>query len=165
MNIRSLLTNRLSDGVFDLVDYVQGTVQHYSKLGNLKELFVLPYKRGHQYGSQEKVVIDRTVKMNNAGKTGSVKATITQNKAPGSKTNSNSKQTSSKPLKETSSKSIKETNSKAGAVEESEEYFARSKTPRTHSSHVEFKVGQVVKHRQEGYYGVIVGWDETAKVL
>lgn len=31
-------------------------------------------------------------------------------------------------------------------------------------SHVQFRVGQVVKHRSEGYTGVIVGWDVKARV-
>jgi len=30
-------------------------------------------------------------------------------------------------------------------------------------SHVQFRVGQVVKHRSEGYTGVIVGWDVKAR--
>ena len=31
-------------------------------------------------------------------------------------------------------------------------------------SHVQFRVGQVVKHRSEGYTGVIIGWDVKARV-
>lgn len=44
-------------------------------------------------------------------------------------------------------------------------YFAHSKTPRTkRPAHVKFKVGEVVKHKEDGFYGVIVGWDEHALV-
>ena len=46
-----------------------------------------------------------------------------------------------------------------------EVYFAHSKTPRRNRPpQVKLKVGQVVKHKQDGYYGVIVGWDEVARV-
>ena len=51
-----------------------------------------------------------------------------------------------------------------GAVPE-EEYFAASRTPRhPRPTSVKYRIGQVVKHRKYGYYGVIVGWDEVAKV-
>lgn len=58
--------------------------------------------------------------------------------------------------------------SKAKEVEEynmKEVYFSRSKTPRTvRPSSVKFHVGQVIKHKTVGYYGVIIGWDNEAKV-
>lgn len=53
---------------------------------------------------------------------------------------------------------------RAEAVPE-EEYFANSKKPRhPRPTCVKYRIGQVVKHRKYGYYGVIVGWDEMAKV-
>lgn len=53
---------------------------------------------------------------------------------------------------------------RAEAVPE-EEFFARSRKPRhPRPTHVKYRIGQVVKHRKYGYYGVIVGWDEVAKV-
>ena len=94
-----------------------------------------------------------TVKVNVGGKSGNAKVTVTQNKAGTSNTASDSKLA-------TGSKSS--TGSKA---ESKDDYFARSESPRvSRPPHVKFKVGQVVKHRQEGYFGVIIGWDETAKV-
>ena len=43
-------------------------------------------------------------------------------------------------------------------------HFASSARPRNpRPPHVEFRVGQVVKHKLWGYHGVIIGWDETAK--
>lgn len=46
-----------------------------------------------------------------------------------------------------------------------EEYFAGSRKPRhPRPTYVKYRVGQVVKHRKYGFYGVIVGWDEVAKV-
>ena len=46
-----------------------------------------------------------------------------------------------------------------------EEYFAGSRKPRhPRPTSVKYRVGQVVKHRKYGFHGVIVGWDEVAKV-
>ena len=43
-------------------------------------------------------------------------------------------------------------------------HFASSAQPRNpRPPHVEFRVGQVIKHKLWGYHGVIIGWDETAK--
>ena len=43
-------------------------------------------------------------------------------------------------------------------------HFASSAQPRNpRPPHVEFRVGQVVKHKLWGYHGVIIGWDETAR--
>ena len=45
------------------------------------------------------------------------------------------------------------------------EYFAGSRKPRhPRPTAIKYRVGQVVKHRRYGFYGVIVGWDEVAKV-
>ena len=50
-------------------------------------------------------------------------------------------------------------------ADEKETYFANSKIPRVNRSpQVKLKVGQVVKPKSGAYYGVIVGWDEVAKV-
>jgi len=43
-------------------------------------------------------------------------------------------------------------------------YFGQSPEPRdARPPHVQFRVGQVVKHKRWGYRGVIIGWDETAR--
>lgn len=43
-------------------------------------------------------------------------------------------------------------------------YFATSQFPRwRRPKHLQFRIGQVVKHRTEGYTGVIIGWDAKAK--
>ncbi|XP_065838206.1 uncharacterized protein [Oscarella lobularis] len=44
-----------------------------------------------------------------------------------------------------------------------DEHFAASRAPRTRSSRVLYRVGQVIRHKRWGYRGVIVGWDEYAK--
>lgn len=44
-------------------------------------------------------------------------------------------------------------------------YFSSSLAVRwKRPAHIQFRVGQVVKHRSEGYTGVIIGWDLKAKV-
>lgn len=44
-------------------------------------------------------------------------------------------------------------------------YFATSLSVRwKRPSHMQFRIGQVVKHRTEGYTGVIIGWDVKARV-
>jgi len=43
-------------------------------------------------------------------------------------------------------------------------YFGQSPDPRfTRPPHMEFRVGQVVKHKKWGYRGVIIGWDLEAR--
>ncbi|XP_034247453.1 uncharacterized protein LOC117649111 [Thrips palmi] len=43
-------------------------------------------------------------------------------------------------------------------------YFSSSLSVRwKRPSHIQFRVGQVVKHRSEGYTGVIIGWDLKAR--
>lgn len=43
-------------------------------------------------------------------------------------------------------------------------YFGQSPEPRdARAPHVQFRVGQVVRHAKWGYRGVIIGWDETAR--
>ena len=58
--------------------------------------------------------------------------------------------------------------SRAKEVEEylfEEVYFTHSKEPRiVRPRGVEFHVGQVIRHKQDNYHGVIVGWDTVAKV-
>ncbi len=44
-------------------------------------------------------------------------------------------------------------------------YFARSSTPRVNRpEHVALRVGDVVRHKEQGLYGVVIGWDEHAVV-
>ncbi len=61
-------------------------------------------------------------------------------------------------------KNLKSTK-KSKAENDDDDYFTHSKTPRTNRpAQVKLKVGQVVKHTKAGFYAVIVGWDEVAKV-
>ena len=44
-------------------------------------------------------------------------------------------------------------------------YFGQSEETRdVKPPNVKYSVGQVIKHKQDGYYGVIIGWDEVVKV-
>ena len=46
-----------------------------------------------------------------------------------------------------------------------EVYFTQSKVPRdTRSSSIKYSVGQLVRHKTAEYVGVIIGWDNVAKV-
>ena len=68
------------------------------------------------------------------------------------------------PLSSHSSSTSPSHSTSSDAVKESD-YFAGSQVPRDpRPPQVKFHVGQVVKHVRYGYYGVIVGWDEVAKV-
>ncbi|PIK39367.1 hypothetical protein BSL78_23793 [Apostichopus japonicus] len=43
--------------------------------------------------------------------------------------------------------------------------FGASAIPRNpRPGHIKYRIGQVIRHKQYGYRGVIVGWDATAKV-
>jgi len=43
-------------------------------------------------------------------------------------------------------------------------HFGQSPEPRdVRPPHVQYRVGQVIKHKKWGYRGVIIGWDETAR--
>ena len=89
---------------------------------------------------------------------------------------SSKKQSSTKTKTRSSSSSSKKTpkiekeapTSRAKEVEDyllREVYFAQSKEPRkTRPSDVHYTVGQVVKHKMDGYHGVVIGWDPVAKV-
>ncbi len=173
-----------------MVDFVQRAFQHYSKWDNLKELFVIPYKREHF----KSTVTDNTVRNSKFVKTGTVeskakvptamaggkaslssatpKSGVKANVGSGVKKSAPDTDLQSDPEQETHSKPLekvsKEPITRAKEIEEylfKEVYFARSKVPRTvRPPQVKLKVGQVVKHKQDGYIGVIVGWDEEAKV-
>ena len=44
-------------------------------------------------------------------------------------------------------------------------YFGMSTVPRTpRPKHIQFHVGQVIRHKLWNYRGVIIGWDETMTV-
>jgi hypothetical protein len=165
----ALIQCSLKVGISSAVDYLHSTVRYYSKWKNLKELFVVPYRRGDfksaKYKSQSKVYLSRNEKLGSFGQAEDSKSATTKVKpSPLSDSEYGSKTMKSKPLK----KVLKEPTSKAKEVEEylqEEVYFTRSKAPRVvRGPKVKLKVGQVVKHKMDGYYGVIVGWDEVAKV-
>ena len=125
---------------------------------------MVPYNRGHyrsgKYKSQSKLYLDQTEKLNKFGQTGTLKPTTAVKPSPLPKSGHDNKAKKPNPVKDPSSK--------AKDTEEylyKEVYFTHSKVPRaTRGPQVKLKVGQVVRHKTDGYYGVVVGWDEVAKV-
>ena len=59
------VTAGLSVHLTGMVDYIQGTIQHYSKWNNWRELFVIPYRKEHRYKKKKSgspgFIIERTV--------------------------------------------------------------------------------------------------------
>jgi hypothetical protein len=141
---------------------IRRTFKYYSSWNHIKELFVVPYRRKpkdsakitlRQSGSKTKVVIDT-----GKGGASSTGATNTRGKT----IRTDSKQLASQKLKEVPP------TSRAKEVEDylfQEVYFTHSKEPRVvRPRGLAFHVGQVIRHKQDNYHGVIVGWDSVAKV-
>ena len=73
--------------------------------------------------------------------------------------------TSTKTEESNSKSQVIEEVSRAKEVDEylmNEVYFGQSKKPRDLS--VKFSVGRIVRHKTANYEGVVIGWDEVAKV-
>lgn len=104
--------------------------------------------------------------------TGSNSATTTSSgtsKATGTSKTDQGKTKSTQTQSKTKVKEVYEpATSRAREVEDylyNEVYFTHSKTPRNFKpGHIKFSIGQVVTHNTDNFYGVIVGWDEVAKV-
>ena len=177
---------RLRSGVAGMVDSVKSAFDHYSKWDNLKELFVIPYKKG-DFKSNGKLFPDNPIKTKKYLKTSTIESTTTPKiQNTGGKVRSYSAASKSSTSTKVHSKAtpstrsstlhsgdrMAETVSKKPASKTKEEedhsqeiYFAHSKEPRkVRPPQVKLKVGQVVKHEKEGYIGVIIGWDEVAMV-
>ena len=103
--------------------------------------------------------------------------TVDSTTEPGAKTpsfkevkhsKSSSEPTSTKIGSNLQHKQIIEEVSVAKEVEEyrlKEVYFGQSKKPREYrTSSIRYSVGQVVRHREDEYVGVIIGWDRVAQV-
>ena len=146
---------------------IRRTFKYYSTLSHLKELVVVPYRKKPK----------RSAKIT-LRKSGSKTEVVLNTKSPPAKTSAaaggvagraNAEQVTGKKLKSGAEK-LKEVppTSRAKEVEDylfEEVYFAHSKEPRSvRPRGLAFQVGQVVKHTQDNYRGVIVGWDPVAKV-
>lgn len=150
-------------------------MSYYSKWSHLKELLVVPYKKKEKpsnvhvtlvkSGRGQTIIISEP-DSKTGGRAGSSDKTRKPLRIPAAVT------TGTSPAKYTAATSQKkpavdEGTSAAKEVDDylmREVFFGQSKTVREHHpTAVLFSVGQVVKHRADSYYGVIVGWDETAK--
>lgn len=162
--------SRLSSQVNTLLSRVQRTVKYYSSWSHFKELFVIPYRKKpkatakitlRKSGSKTEVVIDSL--------SGSRKATGSSGASGGSSGRTAAKQSSGSKLKLGSEK-VKQVPPTSPAKEVQDYlfdnvYFTHSKEPRSvRPRNLQFHVGQVVRHKQDNYHGVIVGWDIVAKV-
>ncbi len=126
------------------------------------ELFVIPRKKV----KKTKAVHVSTFKTQDGNK---ITITTKSSSSAQSPSRQSSSQTNGKSNTLSQSKMTKDApTSQAKEVEEymmKEVYFAQSKTPRTtRPSNVQYSIGQVVKHKMDGYHGVIIGWDPVAKV-
>lgn len=164
-----------------MVDYVQSTFQHYSKWDNFKELFVIPYKKGHFKSSGKlfpgtsKFIKTSTVEttrhktqsspVKSGGKASSSSTSSTGSTVKKSTANAKTNLQNDPEDKTNTRKNTKQDTKKAKETVEEEVYFSHSKVPRSpRPPHVKLKVGQVVRHQVDRYIGVIIGWDEVAKV-
>ena len=156
---------------------VYTTANYYTTWNHLKELVLVPYKRRDK---TKTIHLHTSVVKNERGTT-----TIliqTDSKSDIRKGNKQSQEKLQLPAKVTERDQTKGASpsssqkwsvgkdmSLAREVEDyrrNEVYFAQTKTPRERKPpFVRYSVGQVIKHKQEGYYAVIIGWDEVAKVL
>ena len=149
------------------------TFKYYSSWNHIKELFIVPYRRKskgsaritlRKSGSKTEVVIN-TKSQSGKGGASSSGATNTR----GGTIRTDSEQLANQELK-SGAKKLKEVpaTSRAKEVEDylfQEVYFTHSKEPRAvRPRGVAFHIGQVVRHKQDNYHGVIVGWDTVAKV-
>jgi len=127
------------------------TIKHYSSWKNMKELFVIPRKRQLSRKKTESIQVS-SYKTKDGG-TVRVFSTSVENDKGSKKSAKQDKSPSS------SDREVEETKLKT-------EYFAQSTEPRTvRPLNVKYSVGQVLRHKQDGYYGVIIGWDTVAKVF
>lgn len=132
------------------------TYNYYSSWNHLKQIFLVPYRKKpkgaakvtlRKSGSKTEIVVDSKGK-------GSSGSTPSDTRGAGPRTQPGVKQVPpTSPAKEVQEYLFNEV------------YFTHSKGPRTHRpKRLEFRVGQVVKHKLDNYHGVIVGWDLVAKV-
>lgn len=133
------------------------TYNYYSSWNHLKQIFLVPYRKKpkgaakvtlRKSGSKTEIVVDSKGK-------GSSGSTPSDTRGAGPRTQPGVKQVPpTSPAKEVQEYLFNEV------------YFTHSKEPRTHRpKKLEFRVGQVVKHKLDNYHGVIVGWDLVAKVI
>ena len=154
-----------------LWDHLHSTMSYYSKWSHLKELVVVPYKRKEKPSNIQVTLVKsgrgKTIIISESDSTKMAEQAASKTSKPLRIPAAVTKGTS--PAKPTAQKKlVDEGTSPAREVDEflmKQVYFGQSNEVRGHRpAAVQFSVGQVVKHKADNYYGVIVGWDETAKV-
>lgn len=175
-----------------MVGKFQSTVKYYSTWGHLKELVMVPFKKRDKMASlQMKTTVfksaggvttiliepsdSKSSKKQKSGTTSREETQVKQTerlKYPDKVTEGGQpreRRGTSAPSSETRTRQVEdEGTSPAREVEDylmREVYFGQSsETRNVKPPNVKYSVGQVIKHRQDGYYGVIIGWDEAVKV-
>ena len=164
------------------VNEFHSTVSYYSTWSHLKELVMVPFKKRNKMSSLQMkttvyengggvtTVIIEPKSAKKSGTSSQRKLETVRKESPTKRTKDGGMSASSSEAKarDDSRETVDEETSPAREVEDyllREVYFGQSKTVRhTKPAHVAYSVGQVIRHRQDGYFGVIIGWDKIAKV-
>ena len=118
---------------------------------------------GSNSGTQREAIVKQQFHKSKSGSQQNSPNTETEKVQTGSKM-----KTSTKTEESNSKSQVIEEVSRAKEVDEylmNEVYFGQSKKPRDRRSPtVKFSVGRIVRHKTANYEGVVIGWDEVAKV-
>ena len=172
---------RLTESMHSFIAEFHSTMSYYSTWSHLKELVMVPFRKRNKMASlQMKTTVYKT-----GGGTTTVIIEPKSTKKPGissqRKPETVRKASSTKGTRDDMSGSSSEAEARgdsretvdketspAREVEEyllREVYFGQSKTVRNmRPPRVAYSVGQVIRHKQDGYFGVIIGWDKVAMV-
>ena len=186
---------RLLNTAESVFDSLHSTIMYYSTWAHLKELVVVPYEKRSSIKSTvfkskagtTTILIssmeDGKAKKTSSQSKGSVRSETDRSSDTGSSRTANSERQAKlttqfhKPDETRTSSSKTTTNPKKVIFEEvsyarevedylmNEVYFAQSKVPRDTRSSIKYSVGQLVRHKTAEYVGVIIGWDNVAKVV
>ena len=162
------------------VNEFHSTMNYYSKWSHLKELVLVPFKKRNKMSSLQMkttvyengggvtTVIIEPKSTKKSGTSSQRKPETVRKESPTKRNGGMSASSSETKVRDGSRETMDEETSPAREVEDylmREVYFGQSKTVRdARPPHVAYSVGQVIRHRQDGYFGVIIGWDKVAMV-
>ena len=164
------------------INEFHSTMSYYSTWSHLKELVMVPFKKKKKMASLQMkttvyengrgvstVIIEpKSTKKSGTSSQRKPETVRKENPTQGTKDGGMSASSSEAKARDDSRETVDEETSPAREVEDyllREVYFGQSKTVRDmRPPHVAYSVGQVIRHRQDGYFGVIIGWDEVAMV-
>ena len=172
---------RLTESMLSFIDEFHSTMNYYSTWSHLKELVMVPFRKKNKMASLQ---MKTTVYKTGGGTTTVIiepKSTKKSGKSSQRKPETVRKASSTKGTRDDVSASSSETEARGDSRETVDEetspareveeyllrevYFGQSKTVRNmRPPGVAYSVGQVIRHRVDGYFGVIIGWDKVAMV-